>query len=442
MKLSHLRQIVTFIQPFRNINAIHRVADSVIKIVFDKEQTLYFDMHKGDSRIYMTRAPLQRSKVYQAPFDVMLSKRINRSKITDISLSNDDKIVRITTSLSSAYKQSVTVLQLEFTGKTTNAIILDENEVVLEALRHVDAMSSYRIVKVGHELLPPPPPPYKAKEFPLDDVEAFLYETYEAKLQQRLETLKKQKISQLKKKLDKLQKRLGSMDDEATLEAEMQTMQNHGNLVLANMYRIKPYMERIDLHDFEGNEITLEIPPNLPSASAVSDYFFGRAKKAKQRSANLHIEQRNLEEKSDHLRHFIRIVEAAKDLATIQMLFPAQVKESKQKQNDSVETFWIEGYKVMLGKSEKGNIDLLESARARDIWLHLKDRPSAHVIIVTDKQNVPESVLESAARLCVDFTLFEKGRYLVDYTPRREVKIQDGANVLYNKYKTLQIAKE
>ncbi|MDX1296012.1 MAG: hypothetical protein R3302_07085, partial [Sulfurimonadaceae bacterium] len=138
----------------------------------------------------------------------------------------------------------------------------------------------------------------------------------------------------------------------------------------------------------------------------------------------------------------IRIVEEAKDLATIQMLFPAQVKEAKQKQNDSVETFWIEGYKVMLGKSEKGNIDLLESARARDIWLHLKDRPSAHVIIVTDKQNVPESVLEAAARLCVDFTLFEKGRYLVDYTPRREVKIQDGANVLYNKYKTLQIEKE
>jgi predicted ribosome quality control (RQC) complex YloA/Tae2 family protein len=442
MKLSHLRQIVDFMQPLRNINAIYRVADTVIKIVFDKEETLYFDMHKGNSAIYMTQTPLQRSKVYQAPFDVMLSKRLNRAKVTGISLLNDDKIIRIETAMSSAYKESVAVLQLEFTGKTTNAIILDENDVVLEALRHVDAMSSYRIVRVGYELLPPPPPPYKAKEFPLDDVRTFLHDTYREQLRTRLEMLKKQKVSVLQKKLSKLLKRLDAMDDEESLEAEMAQMQMCGNLVLANMYRIKPYMEQIELHDFEGNEITLHIPPNLPSASAVGDHFFTRAKKAKQRAANLHIERRSLEEKCEHLRHFIRIVEEAKELGTIRMLFPAQVKESKTKTSDSVETFWVEGYKVMLGKSEKGNIELLENARARDIWLHMKDRPSAHVIIVTDKQNVPENVLEAAARLCVDFTGLQKGRYLVDYTPRREVKIQEGANVLYNKYKTLQIEKE
>ena len=107
--------------------------------------------------------------------------------------------------------------------------------------------------------------------------------------------------------------------------------------------------------------------------------------------------------------------------------------------NDSIETFLIEGYKVSLGKNEKGNVDVLKNARARDIWLHLKDRPSCHVIIGTDKQNFPMHIIESAARLCVDFTTTSKDRYLVDYTPRREVTIQSGANVLYNKYKTIEI---
>ena len=69
----------------------------------------------------------------------------------------------------------------------------------------------------------------------------------------------------------------------------------------------------------------------------------------------------------------------------------------------------------------------------------MKERPSAHVIITTDKQNVPIHIIESAAKLCVEFTMFEKGRYLVDYTPRREVNIQEGANVLYNKYKTIEV---
>ncbi len=69
----------------------------------------------------------------------------------------------------------------------------------------------------------------------------------------------------------------------------------------------------------------------------------------------------------------------------------------------------------------------------------MKDRPSAHVIITTDKQKISQEVIQNAAKLCINFTMFEKDRYLVDYTQRREVNIQDGANVLYNKFKTIEV---
>ena len=440
MKLSHLKQIVQFMQPLRKINAIYRISDNTIKIAFDKSTTLYFDMHKGRSHIFMCD-DLKRSKVYQAPFDVVLAKRFNRSSIIDISLQNNDKIIRITTAQSSAYKESQSVLQLEFTGKYTNAIILEDNEIILEALRHIDADTSYRVIKVGQQLETPPPPPYQAKEYPIDDVQTYLHETYEGELRQRLETLKKQKVSVLQKRLGKLQRLLENLEDESSLEKEVEQQQYYGNLILANMHQIKPYMKRIDLIGFKGEAVSIAIPEHLPSVSAISNYFFKRGKKAKQKMMNLHIERQNLDEKCNHLLHFIQTVKESKDIATIEMLFPTRIKGAKTKQSESIETFWIEGYKVMLGKSEKGNIELLKNARARDIWLHLKERPSAHVIIVTDKQNLPQNVLEAAARLCVDFTLFEKGRYLVDYTPRREVKIQEGANVLYNKYQTLQVEK-
>ena len=153
----------------------------------------------------------------------------------------------------------------------------------------------------------------------------------------------------------------------------------------------------------------------------------------------MHIERSSLLAKMEHIRLFIHTVEEAKDIAKIVLLFPKNVQAKKVKTNDSIETFWIEGYKVSLGKNEKGNIELLQNARAKDIWLHMKERPSAHVIITTDKQNIPLNIIEAAARLCVDFTMFEKDRYLVDYTPRREVTIQSGANVLYNKYKTIEV---
>ena len=154
---------------------------------------------------------------------------------------------------------------------------------------------------------------------------------------------------------------------------------------------------------------------------------------------NLYIEKASLESKIKHSELFINTVREARESSKIILLFPKKEQSKKIKRNDSIETFLIEGYKVSLGKNEKGNIEVLKNAKARDIWIHLKDQPSCHVIITTDKQNLPMHIIESAARLCVDFTTISKDKYLVDYTPRREVTIQHGANVLYNKYKTIEI---
>lgn len=441
MKLSHLRQIAAYLQRFRHINAIHRTSDTVIKIVFDGDNVLYANLQKGNSYLAKCRHDIRRNKVYQAPFDVTLAKRFNRALINSIGLYNDDKILRIEASQSGAYKTSNTVLQLEFTGKTTNAILLDENETVLEALRHVDAATSYRVVKVGYPLAAPPPREYKAKDYPLDDVEAFLYEVCEREQQQRLAALKKQKVALLEKKKERLKQHLAALEDEDALVSEAGAQQHLGNLLLSNMHVIKPYATTLALNDYDGSRVTVTLPKLFESAHQVPEYFFRLAKKTKQKAVSMHIEREGLEGKIVHLEHFIDTVQNAETVEEIARLFPPKQQQKQKERHDAIETFWIEGYKVQLGKNERGNVALLKQARARDIWMHLKDRPSTHVIITTDKQKVPESVLSAAAKLCVDFSVFGAGTFEVDYTPRREVKIQEGANVLYNKYETLAVEK-
>ncbi len=438
MKLSHLKQIKTYLQNFKKISAIHRVSDTIIKVVFDKNDDIYFDMHRSNSSIFKC-ASYARSKVYNAPFDVVLAKRFNRANILNVELLNDDKILRFKTSIASAYKEEITFLQIEFTGKYTNIIILDENEIVLEALRHIDLFSSFREVKVGQKLLDVPKAPFVAKEYPLEDVEQFLYDVYKKELEDKLSSLKKQKISFLNKKLKKLKKLYNALDDEESLEKEVQMYQHYGNLVLANMHSIKAYEKVLELKDYEGNTVKIELDKSYSSVSQIANSLFTKSKKAKQKAKNLHLEEESLRSKIEYIKLFIHTLNEAKDIAKILLLFPKKAQNKKLKYNEGIETFWIEGYKVQLGKSEKGNIELLQKARARDVWIHMKERPSAHVIITTDKQNVPQHIIQSAARLCVDFTMFDKGRYLVDYTPRREVTIQKGANVLYNKYKTIEV---
>jgi len=438
MKLSHLKQICIYLKQFSKISAIYRVDDTILKVAFDKDHTVYFNMQRSNSNMFMCK-DYTRSKVYNAPFDVVLAKRLNRANIIDISLVNNDKILRLKSSVSSAYKEEISFVHFEFTGKYTNVIVLDQNNIVLEALRHVDLFSSFREVRVGQKLLEIPNPPFEAKEYPLENVEAFLYETYLKDQEQKLNSLKQQKVNFLQKKLKKLQKRYKSLDDVESLFKESELAQERGNLVLANLHKIKPYQQEIELEDYDGSLLKIKLEKNYANVSQISQDFFTKSKKAKQRAKNLHIEKDSLESKIEHLNLFIHTVQEAKDISKISLLFPKKEQTKKIKQNDSIEVFFIEGYKVSLGKNEKGNIDLLQAAKARDIWLHLKERPSCHVIISTDKQNVPEHIIHAAARMCVDFTTTSKDRYLVDYTPRREVSIQHGANVLYNKYKTIEV---
>lgn len=438
MKLSHLKQITSYLQKFKKISAIYRVADSVVKIVFDKNDTLYFNMRRSNSSIFICEN-YERSKIYNAPFDVILSKRFNRANVLEISLVNADKILRLKCSVASAYKEEISYLQIEFTGKYTNVIILDENMLVLEALRHVDLYSSFREVRVGQKLLDVPSAPYEAKEYPLSSVEEFLHEVYTKEQNASLENLKKQKVALLSKKLKKLKKLYEKLESQQSLDEEAAQCEHRGNLVLSNVQNIKPYSLELTLRDYDNKEVHIELERAYPTAFMISDMFFKRSKKAKQRAKNLYIEEESLRSKMEHIERFISIVNAAKDISKIELLFPKKVQNKKIKVDESIETFYIEGYKVQLGKNEKGNVKLLQNARAKDIWLHLKDQPSTHVIITTDKQNLPPHIIESAARLCVEFTTTSKDKFLVDYTQRREVTIQHGANVLYNKYKTIEV---
>ena len=438
MKLSHLKQILTYLQNFTKISAIHRVSDTTIKIVFDKKDDIYFNLQRSDSSMFKCQS-YPRSKIYNAPFDVILAKRFNRSNILGVELLNGDKIIRFKTSVASAYKEEMTYLQIEFTGKYTNVIILDENNIVLEALRHVDLFSSFREVRVGQKLLDVPQAPFTAKDYPIENVEIFLHDIYQKEQDNKLQNLKKQKISLLNKKLKKLKKLHDNLENEESLKEEATLSEHYGNLVLSNIHNIKPYATNLEIDDYDGTKISLTLDKSYPSAYKISDMYFLKSKKNKQRAKHLHIEEESLRSKIEHIKLFIHTVEMAKDTAKLELLFPKKVQNKKVKINDSIEIFWVEGYKVQLGKNEKGNIELLKNARAKDVWIHMKDRPSAHVIITTDKQNLPLNIIESAARLCVDFTTTSQDRFLVDYTPRREVTIQHGANVLYNKYKTIEI---
>lgn len=437
-------QIAQYLQNFKRISFIERVDDNILKIVFDRAKAMFFDLRRGDSYIFL-KDDFKKAKIYKAPFDIVLSKKFTNSLIESITVLKDDRILQIRVISNSKYKSENSILQLEFTGKNTNAIILDEKSVVQEALRHIDISTSYREVKVGAVLKDL----VKAEKFipksseKIENIETFLKNEYLKRAKQKLNSLKKQKIANIQKKIKKFRKILDSLENEENLQSKSEKFAMWATLIFSNIDKIKGYQKEIELDDYEGNKIKIIIPDGSRSAAEAGNKLYANAKKLKRKAKSLYIERENLNEKIDFLEKLQNAIENSEDEAEINILLPKQKHQKKAKGAPvSYETFFMEGFKIMLGKNEKGNIELLKEAKKRDIWLHLKNISSTHVIIRTDKQNVPRAVLEFGAKLCVEFSVVQKGAYLVDYTQRRNVKMGEGAHVNYVDYKTISVKKE
>jgi len=237
MKHSHLEQIINFMQSFTQITKAYRQSDTQITIEFDRENTWTFDMRRDNAQIFIS-PKIERTKVYQAPFDILLAKKLNRSTIQSCSMHNHDKILRLVVTQSGSYKSETTMLQLEFTGKYTNAILLDKDEVVLEALRHIDEETSSRSVRVGEILVNPPAPSFTPIFYPIENVRDFLCAAYDDYAAQGLSRLKKEKMALISKKLEQYRRHLNALSNEEELFAQAAYAQHVGHVLLANLHEI------------------------------------------------------------------------------------------------------------------------------------------------------------------------------------------------------------
>lgn len=439
MKLWALEAFSEKLQETKKLLSIWRVDDNILKLRFETG-SYFFDMRRGESLIYPEPEGFVENKRYNSPFDVQLAKTANTSEILGASLANGDKILRLDLQKAGKYKSQKYALLFEFTGKFTNAVILDETGRVIEALRHIDAAVSVRELKPGLPYAFPPKNDLKlAPPEAVADIDAYLAAEHQKRTDIELGNLKKQHLSRITKKIKRLQKIYDSLESVEALQAKSARLYEKANLLMANRHQIAPYATSVTLNDYEGNAITVDLE-GAGSVNRTIDTIFKQAKKAAKKAENIHLEQESLKDKILFLERFAKVVEQAPNRHALQILFPKAAKSKQARPPEHYETFYIKGFRVLLGKNERGNIELLKNARAGDIWMHLKDRPSSHIIIPTNKQEVPEAVLFEAGKLCASFSAEFGGNYTVDYTQRRNVKIKSGANVEYKFYKTLHIS--
>lgn len=229
-----------------------------------------------------------------------------------------------------------------------------------------------------------------------------------------------------------------------------------GDLLMANLYRLKGGESSITVENFydESNpeiKITLD-PQKSPAQNAQRLYAkYNKLKTAGEVAAEM---LQKTEEELTYLlsvQQFITEIKTSSDLSQIkeELRECGYIKKRKDKQKPQkakpMEFLSRDGFTIIVGKNNiQNDYVTFKLSRSRDIWLHTKNIPGSHTLIVRgDADEIPDSTIIEAANICAAHSKAKDGvKVPVDFTEIKNVKKIAGAKpgmVIYDNYNTVYV---
>ena len=230
-----------------------------------------------------------------------------------------------------------------------------------------------------------------------------------------------------------------------------------GELLTANIYSIKKGITTVELPNYysENQElVAIELDSNkTPSENAQK--YYKAYNKAKRTFEALKDQIKSNDEELAYLESVLTSVNNCTDEQDVKEIrrelreegYVKKVKNQKDKsKKHSVPLHFIsqDGFDIYVGKNNIQNDELtLKFARPRDIWMHTKNIPGSHVIIVANGQTIPDTTLNEGAMLSAFYSKAKNSSKVpVDYTEKKNVKKPNGSKpgfVIYETNKTAYI---
>lgn len=254
----------------------------------------------------------------------------------------------------------------------------------------------------------------------------------------------------VQQQLQKQQNKLSKLIDEYESAKDKETQQLYGELITANIYRIKQGDESVTaLNYYTGEEVTIPLNPTK-SPSVNAQYYYKQYNRLKTRENELDHQIQLTKENIDYFSNIEQQLEhiTVDDIDDIRdeladQGFMKQRKNTKKKKNAQIQLQTYrssDGDTILVGKNNKQN-DYLTNKKAQKshIWFHTKDIPGSHVVILNDSPS--DETIKEAAMLAGYFSKAgNSGQIPVDYTEIRNVHKPSGAKpgfVTYDNQKTL-----
>jgi len=259
--------------------------------------------------------------------------------------------------------------------------------------------------------------------------------------------------SQLKKENKKLQ----IIQEKQLACQNMENERKFGELITANIYKIKRGDKKVCVNDYYNDNAEIIIPLDEKiSPNANAQKYFKKYTKLKNTLKAIAPQREQAESEHSYLTSVLVEINSAQNLSDLNEILD-ELKQSgvvasedknglSKKKNDlkiNYRTFEYSGYKIRAGKNNIQNDKLTFSSKPSDVWLHVKDYHSAHVVIETQGGKLPDAILEIACEICAFYSEAKNGdKVPVDYTLKKHVKKPPKAkfgSVIYTDFKTVYV---
>ena len=230
---------------------------------------------------------------------------------------------------------------------------------------------------------------------------------------------------------------------------------NIGDILAANMHQIKYGIKKVTVFDFYNNQqITINLDPLL-SPNDNLNFYYNKYNKGKRTISALNSRFLDIQNEIKYFEEIKMFIEKENDFIGIEEIenelnltnngnkSKNKIKLNKPKKRDLL-SFDYNGFQIFVGRNNKENEEIsFSKGQPNDIWLHIKDIPGSHVLILRNNQKLPNDVLLHAANLACEYSKAKKGdKVTVDYCERKfvkKIKNSKPGNVIYTNFHSLLI---
>ncbi|MEE4194723.1 MAG: NFACT RNA binding domain-containing protein [Anaerolineae bacterium] len=240
----------------------------------------------------------------------------------------------------------------------------------------------------------------------------------------------------VKDALERTEHRVEQMRAQAVKPEKIDQLRENGQLLLTYQYLVHKGMTEVEVTDYAGEPRKITLEPRLSPSENAQAYFMRYDKALR---ANEGLPQRLAAEENE--LEFLRQLEAdiliASSRPQIDAVYNALVdggwvREKKRPRMPQGGPLRVESgdWLIWVGRSAAQNEQVtFKIASPEDLWLHVHDKPGAHVLIKGPSQEVPQEIIEQAAQLAAYYSSARNdGGVQVDVTKRKFVRSIPGAH--------------